>query len=237
MGIDLLLFNKLVKHRGNKRLLSLGYPDLLVNEAQIKAACGHLNFSHDPKEKALAAWHGWNGPIFSTHEVLCDLGYEPTYLDCYAFNGREYVFDLNAHLSTKNTTELGQFDLICDFGTLEHVFSLPTALSNISLLSKPGTVILHSNPLNKPNHGFYSFSPTFYKDFWEANGGQVEDIYIYSTKNLRAIEGAILDQSQYTGRFKVPEEMNIFAEVLIKGPILAPVVMPIQTKYKEKAVE
>ena len=55
-------------------------------------------------------------------------------------------------------------------GTLEHIFDVAKAMKNISDMVKPGGVVIHIVPFaGLANHGFYSFSPTFFLDYCEAN--------------------------------------------------------------------
>jgi len=65
----------------------------------------------------------------------------------------------------------GKFATIIDGGTLEHVFDVPQTLQSIaSMLAEDGRVV-HISPVNSwVNHGFYQFSPTFFWDFYGANG-------------------------------------------------------------------
>lgn len=65
-----------------------------------------------------------------------------------------------------------QYDLVLDGGTLEHIFHLPTAISNyINMLAVGGTLVLGTNANNHCGHGFYQFSPElFFRVFSELNG-------------------------------------------------------------------
>ena len=62
------------------------------------------------------------------------------------------------------------FDLVFDGGTLEHVFDIPAALSVVAGMTAVGGRVVHLSPLsNCVDHGFYSFSPTFFADFYSTN--------------------------------------------------------------------
>lgn len=88
-------------------------------------------------------------------------------LDVSEYEGAEYVWDLNAPVPQ---TWEGQFDTILDFGTLEHIFDVKQALWNINRLLKPDGRVIHMLPAsNYMEHGFYSFSPTFFYDYYGAN--------------------------------------------------------------------
>jgi hypothetical protein len=54
----------------------------------------------------------------------------------------------------------GQYDLVFDGGTLEHVFNLPVALANVIRLARiNGLIYINSPSNNLSGHGFYQFSP------------------------------------------------------------------------------
>ena len=54
----------------------------------------------------------------------------------------------------------GQFDVVYDGGTLEHVFNFPVALRNAMELLRPGGRLftIHTCANNLCGHGFYQFS-------------------------------------------------------------------------------
>jgi hypothetical protein len=94
--------------------------------------------------------------------------------DVEAFEGAELLLDLNS-ADGPPAEYRGRFDCVLDGGTLEHVFHVPNALANIFHLIKVGGRVIHMNPTNNyVDHGFYSFSPTFFVDFYTENGFVVE---------------------------------------------------------------
>lgn len=87
-------------------------------------------------------------------------------LDISDFEGADIILDLNvlAPIELHN-----RFDVIFDSGTLEHVFDVPTALTSIVRMLKPrGIVALGCVSSNAIDHGFYSFSPTLFYDYFSA---------------------------------------------------------------------
>lgn len=97
-------------------------------------------------------------------------------LDVSAGEGATHVADLNhpvpAHLH-------GRFDFIFDGGTLEHVFHVPNALASVHAMLKPGGRAVHLTPAsNHIDHGFYSFSPVLFHDWYSANGYRVDAAYL-----------------------------------------------------------
>ena len=66
-----------------------------------------------------------------------------------------------------------RFDLLIDTGTLEHCFNVGQAFKNTCEAMRQGGLIVHGAPLNRFNHGFWSFNPTLYHDFLGDNGFQI----------------------------------------------------------------
>lgn len=53
---------------------------------------------------------------------------------------------------------------------LEHVFHLANALSSVVRMAKTGGRIIHISPMsNCADHGFYSFSPALFVDYYSIN--------------------------------------------------------------------
>ena len=112
-------------------------------------------------------------------EVLFSmLGFKEVHaLDVSDYEGADICVDLNVTIPEELH---GRFDVVYDGGTLEHIFNVKTGLDNISLLTKKGGVIIHDVPAaNWCNHGFYSFSPTLFLDYYMANNFEVNTTYLY----------------------------------------------------------
>jgi SAM-dependent methyltransferase len=79
------------------------------------------------------------------------------------------VADLNYPLDIPGT--FGQFDLVTDNGTGEHLFDQYAVWSNHHRLTKHGGVMLKVMPFTPWfNHGFYNFNPILFRDVALANG-------------------------------------------------------------------
>ncbi|MGB0507964.1 MAG: class I SAM-dependent methyltransferase [Pikeienuella sp.] len=114
------------------------------------------------------------------HELIAEDGYSETALaalgfgnveslDYSAFEGADHTHDLNLPVGPDLR---GQFDLIIDGGTLEHVFNLPQALANVFEMLRPGGVFAACNPFNGwPAHGIYQFGPELVWTFWKRAAG------------------------------------------------------------------
>ncbi len=91
---------------GAKRLACLGYPDMLVTEAQFKQLCGadileRVKFRDD--SDSILRWHGLAGHMtrmVESQSLFAALGITTDFLDIRASRGFEIVTDLNQPLAT-----------------------------------------------------------------------------------------------------------------------------------------
>lgn len=99
-------------------------------------------------------------------------------LDASDYDGATLIHDLNLPLSPQR-----RFSAVLDFGTLEHVFNVPVALSNLIALCRDGGVLLHALPANNwCGHGFYQFSPElFFSLYSEKRGFSGTLVYLVET--------------------------------------------------------
>jgi SAM-dependent methyltransferase len=130
----------------------------------------------------LAEFNFVNG--VNDEQLLRALGFsEVQSLDFNDFEGSTICHDLNLPVPKKLH---GRFDWVLDFGTIEHIFDVREVLGNIcDLLSKSGVVVHLSPTNNHVDHGFYQFSPTFFQDYYVANGWEIIDCAVidYSRKH------------------------------------------------------
>lgn len=213
-----------------KRLLCLGYSDVLVTEQQLAALCGEdvmsrIEFRSD--SEAILRWHGLEGQITrlaETRSLFAALGIEVDFVDIVASRGMEIIVDLNQPVPADL---VDRYDIVYDGGTMEHCFNVGQVMKNIHAMTRTGGYIVHVNPLNFFNHGFFNFNPTFYYDFYTQSGNRiVTDFY--------ALFGPVLASNTATlpatgGGIKTPEKSVIMA-IAQKVSSQEPG-WPMQTKY------
>jgi len=112
--------------------------------------------------------------------------------DAADYEGADFVVDLNLPISDALK---GRFDAVMDVGTSEHVFSLPQLLANLHAMLKPDGRIVHFVPVsNQVDHGFYSFSPTLFYDYYSANKYAIETALV-----LQCLEwGGVISAFEYS---------------------------------------
>lgn len=116
--------------------------------------------------------------IASDVTLLESFGFETVEsLDYSDYEGADQIIDLNSGTLPDHLRE--RYDVLLDSGTIEHVFHVPNALTNIHNMVKTGGRIIFIAPSsNHMEHGFYMFSPTFFHDYYRANGLNIEALYV-----------------------------------------------------------
>jgi hypothetical protein len=93
------------------------------------------------------------------------------------YENATFVMDLNQPVKPEFHN---RFDMIFDGGTMEHVFNVPMVFANIHSMLKIGGRVLHVVPSsNMVDHGFYSFSPTLFRDFYRSNAYSLVKLYLF----------------------------------------------------------
>jgi hypothetical protein len=212
-------------------MMCLGYPDMLVTEQQLVNLCGadildRIGFRDD--SDAILRWHGLAGQmprIVESQSLFAACGITADFLDINASRGFEIVADLNQPLAPELR---GQYDLIYDGGTMEHCFNVGQVIRNIFSLAKVGGHIVHINPLNYYNHGFFAFNPTFYHDFYVQSGNRLASQFYGIYGPVLASQVVVLPALE--GFKSAPERMAVLiaAHKLNDGEPA----WPMQTKYR-----
>jgi len=75
-------------------------------------------------------------------------------------------------------SEFGQFDMVTNIGTTEHVTNQAMVWENIHNMTKPGGWVVSHCPYpgNWPGHGMFYPTREFYAQFAELNGYKIEKI-------------------------------------------------------------
>lgn len=121
---------------------------------------GHRHCAMD--DKAFFSLLGFGG-VFS-----CDVS---------AYEGADFILDLNTPVPRQLHE---RFDVIYDGGTMEHIFNVPGVLANIHTMLKSGGRVIHIAPTsNMVDHGFYSFSPTFFSDYYSTNSYELLTLNLF----------------------------------------------------------
>ncbi len=170
MAIDLVTFRHLLRISGEltsgKRALVLGRQNFLEQNPPPRMArqmpvyqAMLTEAGHDRAVEDLIDEDGYCDSLFDY------LGFGATdYMDLSDYEGANVLHDLNQpvpeHLH-------GAYDFILDGGTVEHIFNVPQALTNLDRMLSDMGRLLALNPANNwLGHGFYQFSPELVWSFW-----------------------------------------------------------------------
>lgn len=212
----------------SQTVLSLGYPDVLVDASTLEELLGAqlaTRASYRPDSEAIARFHRMpeGTRIPEAQNLFALLGYDLEILDIGALRGGEMIHDLNEPVPERLHR---RYALIIDPGTLEHCFNIAQAAANAAQMVAPGGGVLHANPLNMFNHGFYNLNPTWYHDFYVANGFRLEALHVVSAAGGKPARFDVPPTLRFT---KAPpgSVLHCLARRVQDGPI----VWPTQSKY------
>jgi len=233
-AMGLALFSEMLKHTrlgvSPRSVLAFGYPDILASPEQIRQIFGQdvfekLVFRADSAD--IIRWHNASDitdRVVDTFSLFSTLGLRLEVSDVVEARGGEVIIDLNHPCSASLH---GRYDVLLDSGTLEHCFNIAQAAKNMAELVRIGGCILHGNPMNMYNHGFYNLNPTWYADFYGDNGFDV--LYLRAEENpLRA--PAFHDVPRYN-RFQL-DVKDVTLSCIVRKVESRSIVWPVQTKYK-----
>lgn len=212
MGLRASALELLLPHLPAKRVLSLGYPDLVMSPEEFERVTGHAVTAGNI---AGAIWHG-KSRVPETVAAFKAIGTEEfRAVDIAASRGMEVIADLNY------PHDLGKWDLVIDPGTTEHCFNIGQALINAAEAVTVGGIILHTPPLSMLNHGFYCVMPTLFHDFYGQNGWEI--------LHLLVTDGKLVGEVPPWARFQAGGELSLYC--LARRSSSAALVYPKQSKY------
>lgn len=166
-------------------VLTIGRHWLLVDAATLASELGFL-----PDESAYC------------EPVIRHLGASDVKsIDASDYEGADIVADLGLLQEPP-----AQFDLVADFGSLEHIFNVPNAFTNMMRLCRIGGRIVHVLPANNlSGHGLWQFSSdVFFELYSSQNGFEGTEVYYASS----------IDETRwYRARRARPGERFEFASV------------------------
>jgi hypothetical protein len=215
----------------SRRVLSLGYPDILASRGQVAQIYGasiaqRLRVRDDAE--SILRWHNVVEPegkeVIDAVSLFEALGFELDVVDIVEARGGEIIANLNEPLPESLHA---RYAAVLDAGTMEHCFNIAQAAKNIASAVALGGFVMHGNPLNIYNHGFYNLNPTWYHDFYAANGFAIEQLDIV----VDAVNAPKVGKAPPTQRFlNMPDGATLLA--LARRTEIRAFVWPTQSKYQ-----
>jgi hypothetical protein len=134
-------------------------------------------------------------------------------IDVSDYQESSIVHDMNHPLWDRHPDLAGQFDLVIDGGTLEHVFNFPIAVQNLMFLVRPGGSILTANPANNLcGHGFYQFTPELmYRLYSSANGFEINHVLLTQSRHMS------VEMDPRPRSFRVVDPASLGRRVLLRN--------------------
>jgi len=152
-------------------------------------------------------------------------------IDASGFEGATHVQDMNQAVPTGWHES---YDVVCDVGTLEHVFNFPVAIRNcMEMVKRGGYLFLQSPANNHFGHGFYQFSPElFFRVLSPPNGFQIQHC-VAVEYGLRARWFAVTDPESIRARVTLINSNRVILLVWAKRTEIVPVLqqIPQQSDY------
>lgn len=211
--------------RPGMRVASMGYPDIIAPDGMIEMMVSKMarKLKYRSDSEAICKRHGLkNRLIPDAHSFFELFDCALDVFDVVRERGCEKILDLNA-ARIDPALRAWNYDIVLDVGTAEHCFNIGQALINMAGLVKQGGYIIHENPFNCGNHGFYNLNPTLFADFYAANGFEVMDCRLVSRDGGEC-------KIPHTKRFRfIEQEVNTFCQA--RRVEVKSFVFPVQSKY------
>lgn len=187
--VDIVRIIKILKTREINSLLMIGRQNINTTWEIFVPIMETFGWKYD---KTLFNQINGSNPI-DTYKFFKMFGVKEVHaIDYNEFDGADILLDLNADLPEELK---GKYDMVLNGGTLEHVFDVAKAMKNISDIVKVGGIVVHILPAaGYVEHGFYSFSPTFFTDFYKKNNWNIIDLDLEfrMTKNIPQPEWSLV---------------------------------------------
>ena len=114
-------------------------------------------------------WSNVSGLLHQT-TLFAMMGYDPAQVqsvDVDPYENADLIHDFNAPVPRD---WVGQYDMVVDFGTVEHIFDVRQNFANIVDVLAVGGTVLHFAPANIMNHGLFNLTTGLMRDVYLANG-------------------------------------------------------------------
>ncbi len=225
------------KDFSGKRCLMLGVQTMDSDGFEVFCAAQKMGFELIPDVYKLSRRQMMND--FDSYKFFHWLGFdEVKALDYSDYEGAEILVDLNKPIDTR---QIGKFDIVYNGGTLEHVYNVPQAMIDIGSLLKDEGIVIHDVPAaNFSNHGFYTFSPTFFDDYYKANGYNVEQLYLFNhvegckQSEYRSVDCRMVDPRAFlANKLNTPGEVSLLVCTATRKPGSSDGKVPIQGFYSD----
>jgi hypothetical protein len=188
------------------RLLMIGHQNLFLHPAElrkIQKVCPHALANYK--------WAEYADRFFTE----CLGVSEVNALDYSAYEGANILHDLNRPIPDELK---GQFDVVVEAGSLEHIFNFPIAIANLMQMTRVGGTIFASTVSNNLcGHGFYQFSPELiFRVFSVENGFELGRVLALEAR----YPGIELTPISHAFEVTDPASIGVRVGLMTKRPIM-----------------
>lgn len=176
--------------------------------------------------------YGTNANQFSVVKALYAILFNPRRMVAVDMNGTPEAWrhDLNAPLPP-----MGEFDVIINHGTAEHIFDIAQVFKSMHDACKPGGLMIHEAPFTGwLDHGFYCLQPTLFYDLAAANGYCIVSVAVEEIQSRQVID--VESREAMTALLpSVPNNAMLY--VVLQKVADAPFMVPMQGIYNQTLSE
>ena len=169
MKYEIVSLASLITEKNLSSCLMIGVQSILATPNEIEKGFIDYHVKYNREQfKALKTKKEINAiDIFHTLDSITKIDA----LDYSDYEGANIIYDLNTQGADDSLFKL-KYDLVIDGGTLEHIYNVSAAINNMNHFVSENGFIYHMLPCaGWVNHGFYSFSPTFFIDTYCLENG------------------------------------------------------------------
>ena len=158
------------------RTAMIGRQCLHLTKADMRGSLQHFGYSVGPEQIDSIFSNSYAEPFLSF------LGSRDVHsFDYSPYEGATRIHDMNVAVPTDLK---GQYSVVLDSGSLEHVFNVPVAIKNcMEMLHVGGHYVAITPTNNFLGHGFYQFSPElFFSVFTPENGFDLVSVVAFEDR-------------------------------------------------------
>lgn len=155
---------------GFQSVVEIGSQELRVSPQHFDELLKAAGVSEYPKEDFSLLRNWPRGPRPSARSFYKLIGL--TKYSCVDLNGQHDAIPLDLNFPLENKALYGQYDLVTDYGSNEHVFNVAEAYRTMHRLCKPGGLLVIGQAVYNGN-GYYRFDPSFFEGLAAANGYKI----------------------------------------------------------------
>ena len=167
----------------NSAVLEFGPQDIDIPRPIVEASARRMMPADQVDELMDKIFDGWGGARWTCQANFYSMFGVSRYISSDPFDKRaDYHYDLNYYLP-----HFGRYDIITNFGTVEHVFNVPQYFRSVHRLLKPGGILLSVMPtFGDIDHGFYNIHPILYRGIVAHSGYDLCDFRYIDDVSLRS---------------------------------------------------